>query len=330
MTDILYRLHHAYENEYGSINRTSLGIYSARELAEKAQAHYVMLPGFCDYPDDFVIEPVTLEETAWTEGFVPVSDNDDEAKAVQAAARMAARATPPLRHHVRPAPNGYWIYELRRGKTSLGCEVGRIGGAAFAHGLVEAAAYHRALEHAKSKQDPYGHKHDARDVPQSFFRSDAHEGEDVEIFQLWHVYETHDGDDEEKWIGLYRTREAAEKARAHAATLPGFRDYPEAFYIRSSSVDECSWSDGFVTIITDLQEGAEEQAAARAAARAMMPVARYDRPAPDGYWIDELWYGEALFGYSVGRMDEPAFADGLVEATAYQCAVDDAIARSNA
>ena len=38
-----------------------LGVFSSKEIAEKTIKKYILLPGFCDYPDDFSIETYEVD-----------------------------------------------------------------------------------------------------------------------------------------------------------------------------------------------------------------------------------------------------------------------------
>ncbi|MFJ8042045.1 hypothetical protein ACIRBX_16240 [Kitasatospora sp. NPDC096147] len=54
-------------------------------------------------------------------------------------------------------------------------------------------------------------------------------------------------DDEEdfKELGLYTTREAAERRIVLARAEPGFRDSPDGFEVHPCTVDEPRWTRGF-------------------------------------------------------------------------------------
>lgn len=46
-----------------------IGVYSDREEAERAIERAKLLPGFCDYPQMFLIGKHKLNEDSWKEGF---------------------------------------------------------------------------------------------------------------------------------------------------------------------------------------------------------------------------------------------------------------------
>jgi hypothetical protein len=60
------------------------GIFTAKERAEAARQQLTLVEGFRDYPDDFLIDELTLDEVLWEDGFVsvrPIEDGADELKA---------------------------------------------------------------------------------------------------------------------------------------------------------------------------------------------------------------------------------------------------------
>ena len=70
---ILYYLEHNYkeiiDNGEVSDNAKFLGIYSTREKAESDIKHYITLPGFKDYPNDFYINEYELDKNYYEDGF---------------------------------------------------------------------------------------------------------------------------------------------------------------------------------------------------------------------------------------------------------------------
>ena len=69
------------------------------------------------------------------------------------------------------------------------------------------------------------------------------------VYILQHSYPIgEDGDyDETKLIGIYSSRESAEKAIQQYSTLPGFRDYPlDCFCIDQYELDKNHWTEGFL------------------------------------------------------------------------------------
>ena len=68
-----------------------------------------------------------------------------------------------------------------------------------------------------------------------------------EVFLLWHVHDLGNGTDDEKLIGVYRTRDDAEAAIERARTQPGFVDLPNAFQVCLYVLNEDNWKEGYVT-----------------------------------------------------------------------------------
>jgi uncharacterized protein (DUF952 family) len=69
------------------------------------------------------------------------------------------------------------------------------------------------------------------------------------VYKLVHTYETEQGEDEDKPLGVYSTRETAQEAIERYRKLPGFRQYPDAFVIYESVLDfDAAWTKGFVKV----------------------------------------------------------------------------------
>ena len=69
------------------------------------------------------------------------------------------------------------------------------------------------------------------------------------VYILQHSYEVgEDGQfDEMKMIGVYSSRESAEKTIVRYKMLSGFKDYPiSCFYISKYEIDKDHWTDGFI------------------------------------------------------------------------------------
>jgi hypothetical protein len=64
-------------------------------------------------------------------------------------------------------------------------------------------------------------------------------------YVLQHSHEM-DGCEETKFIGVYRSRGAANTAMQRLRLTPGFRDHPNAFSIDEYRLDEDHWTEGFV------------------------------------------------------------------------------------
>lgn len=73
-----------------------------------------------------------------------------------------------------------------------------------------------------------------------------------ELYALWHNYELVDDDgprDEDKLIGIFSTREKAQKAIEMLRDKEGFRDHPlHYFMIDTMQLDRVGWEDGFTTV----------------------------------------------------------------------------------
>jgi homoserine kinase type II len=72
----------------------------------------------------------------------------------------------------------------------------------------------------------------------------------TEVFLLQHSYEKEiDGLflEETKIIGIYSSEKNAEGAVEKYKKLPGFKDYPDAFYIDRFQLDMGFWVEGFIT-----------------------------------------------------------------------------------
>ena len=118
---VVYMLEHSYETLSGYDEDKTIGIYTTKKLAIEAMERLKEQPGFKDLPEGFSVGKVKLNEDGWEEGFVaivnPESDDSD----------WPAKLT---RHFVRPAPDGYTIFELIKEGKSLGCEVFVVNGKA--------------------------------------------------------------------------------------------------------------------------------------------------------------------------------------------------------
>jgi len=69
------------------------------------------------------------------------------------------------------------------------------------------------------------------------------------VYILQHSYEVGEYGqfDEIKMIGVYSSRESAEKTIARYKMLSGFKDYPiSCFYISKYEIDKDHWTDGFI------------------------------------------------------------------------------------
>ncbi len=67
------------------------------------------------------------------------------------------------------------------------------------------------------------------------------------VFLLQHSYEI-DNYEETKIIGIYTSKNKAELVIQKFQTLPGFKEFPECFYIDEYKLDEDNWLEGFIKI----------------------------------------------------------------------------------
>ena len=78
-------------------------------------------------------------------------------------------------------------------------------------------------------------------------------------FLLQHLHLVDGVNEDVKTLGIYSSRESAEKAVARFRNLPGFRDVPqiadpsafgaaEGFYIDEFELDQDSWASGYDTV----------------------------------------------------------------------------------
>lgn len=67
------------------------------------------------------------------------------------------------------------------------------------------------------------------------------------VFLLQHSYEIGDCD-ETKVIGIYSSRDQAERAVRRLRSQPGFHDRPDDFHIDAYPVDQDHWTEGYKTV----------------------------------------------------------------------------------
>lgn len=70
------------------------------------------------------------------------------------------------------------------------------------------------------------------------------------VYLLQHSYEveTEVGVfDETKLIGIFSSKEKAEKAIEEYKKITGFKNYPENFYVGQYELDKRYWGEGFIT-----------------------------------------------------------------------------------
>ncbi|MCP4118749.1 MAG: hypothetical protein GY737_25815 [Desulfobacteraceae bacterium] len=67
------------------------------------------------------------------------------------------------------------------------------------------------------------------------------------LFIVQHAHKFDDGTEDVKLIGVYRSRENAEKAISRLSNQPGFRDAQDGFFIDKYELDKDQWTEGYVT-----------------------------------------------------------------------------------
>jgi len=68
------------------------------------------------------------------------------------------------------------------------------------------------------------------------------------VYILQHSYETSDtGEEKTKFIGVYSTKGKAQETVKRLSSQPGFKDFPDCFYIDEYEIDQDTWIEGFVT-----------------------------------------------------------------------------------
>jgi hypothetical protein len=70
-----------------------------------------------------------------------------------------------------------------------------------------------------------------------------------EVYLLWHVHELEGGEDDAKFIGVYRAEDDARAAIRRLYAQPGFRKFPEGFKIEKYPLNKDHWTEGFVTAV---------------------------------------------------------------------------------
>jgi homoserine kinase type II len=78
------------------------------------------------------------------------------------------------------------------------------------------------------------------------------------VWVVQHLHRFPSGEENVKFIGVYRSREAAEAAVGRLRPQPGFRNYPrivepgdddeQGFYLSCYPLDKDHWTEGFVTV----------------------------------------------------------------------------------
>lgn len=74
----VFLLWHSRDLGDGDSDDKLIGTYRSRANAEAAMARTRLLPGFADFPNDFVIDEYTLDQDGWSGGFVTTHPDSTE------------------------------------------------------------------------------------------------------------------------------------------------------------------------------------------------------------------------------------------------------------
>ena len=67
------------------------------------------------------------------------------------------------------------------------------------------------------------------------------------VYLVWHSHDL-EQETELKVLGVYSTEGKAEQRVTRAKAEPGFRDFPDQFFISEYELDEDLWIDGYRTL----------------------------------------------------------------------------------
>lgn len=83
----------------------------------------------------------------------------------------------------------------------------------------------------------------------------------MNVYLLWHMRPLEGQEDldpamnhietDDKLCGAFSSEDQAEGARQRLLEQPGFKDYPDAFYVASYELDKVEWTEGFVSLGPD-------------------------------------------------------------------------------
>jgi len=66
------------------------------------------------------------------------------------------------------------------------------------------------------------------------------------VYLLQHIAREGTDDEDMKILGIYSNERKPKRAIAQFVKLPGFKRYPESFYIDRYQLDESKWTEGFI------------------------------------------------------------------------------------
>jgi hypothetical protein len=67
------------------------------------------------------------------------------------------------------------------------------------------------------------------------------------VYLLQHAAREDTDDEDIKTLGIYSNQDKADAAIKRLVKLPGFRRFPNSFYIDRYTLDQNEWAEGFVT-----------------------------------------------------------------------------------
>lgn len=242
MNQTYYELWHLrYDHEDRDYDKL-LGIYLAREKAERALAQLHDKPGFRDHPDGFEINDGPMDKTSMTEGFitlvgveeVPGPTNPDALQEPVPTSQRGPKDIPVWALGQEPCRNengGEFAWRLMDAHYEPGKwspdnpefdqlrKFGNCGNTDL------------RLNEVSRHNDP-----DQKEDPQQVY------------YSLWHRRTDEWDRDHDMQLGTYTTREEAQRGLALLRDQLGFRDYPHSFEITWGRIDETYETEGFVTV----------------------------------------------------------------------------------
>lgn len=75
---VVYLLEHVHEFQDGGEDIKTLGVFSTEASAKQAIEKLVKQPGFRDAPAGFNVDPYSLDQVCWEEGYVTESGDPGE------------------------------------------------------------------------------------------------------------------------------------------------------------------------------------------------------------------------------------------------------------
>ncbi len=72
---LLWHMRPLDETDADETDDTLCGAFSSAAKAEAAR-QLVGLPGFRDFPDDFLVDEILVDQVTWTDGFVSVGSGE--------------------------------------------------------------------------------------------------------------------------------------------------------------------------------------------------------------------------------------------------------------